>query len=298
MMKKRAFDEIIKQNIQEATGFHDFGYQLSEKNTEPYSNYFSKEAFFSFVEEMKSAPYRDIYHSYHNGKGSELTEKNGKYGKMPPKMASVASSSRFCYLALRDGVQEFGIHGNILFEHECKITGISGNAPQLDAYIPEKNTYIEVKCHEIFDPHIIKLKNTYWNFFFGESNPFGFDIMENPEQEYFSIPLSAFGIEKASSMFDIKQLLCHLLGISSQKEATAPASLVYLFFQPKVTSVTVQKEIDEVFAELQDEISKIFYSAPIQQFIQSNHIQLKAIAEYSAVMEPLKPDNILTIAEV
>ena len=36
--------------------------------------------------------------------GAELSEKRNRYGTFtPPKIASVASSSRFCYLALKDG---------------------------------------------------------------------------------------------------------------------------------------------------------------------------------------------------
>lgn len=99
-------------------------------------------------------------------------------------MASVASSSRFCFLALKDGANAFGGTGEVVFEHECKINGISGIAPQLDAYIPNENM----------------------------------------------IPLSVFGINKSSSMFNLKQFLCHLSGIESQ--AGDSKILAYLFFKP------------------------------------------------------------------
>ena len=92
-------------------------------------------------------------------------------------MASVASSSRFAYLALRCGAQAIGGTDHVEFEHECRIQGIRGTAPQLDAYTADENgnpIYVEVKCHEIFDPHKIELKAAYWENIYGEKNAFGF----------------------------------------------------------------------------------------------------------------------------
>ena len=295
-IKKAEFDELIKQNIKDAVGCDVFGYKLPETKAEPYGNYYSNDAFASFIDEMKSPAYQEIYRAYSEGKGSELVVKNGKYGKMPPKMASVASSSRFCYLALRDGAQGLGGSGIVKFEQECKIDGLPGNAPQLDAYIPNENIYVEAKCHEIFDSHKIQMKEKYWDLLYGKDNCFGLDITEKPIGESFESPLSVFDIEKTSSMFDLKQLICHLLGIASQKREAEPATLVYLFFKPKAKTEQDAKKIDEVFEVLQDEIKKIFASAPIRHFTARNQIQLRAVAEYSEIMEPLNSNNIVTIA--
>lgn len=294
-MKKVEFDELIKQNIKEVKGSDVFGYKLPETRVEQYSNYYSNDEFMSFIEEMKSSPYQEIYHAYNDGKGGELVVKNGRYGKMPPKMASVASSSRFCYLALRNGAQGLGGSGIVKFEHECKIKGVFGNAPQLDAYIPNENIYVEAKCHEIFDSHKVIMKEKYWKLIYGKNNYFGFDIIEKPEKGDFEIPLSVFGLERDSSMFDIKQLICHLLGIEAQKRDIESATLVYLFFKPKAKTNNKQKAIDEVFAILQDEILKIFDSAPIQRFVTSRNIHLRAIMEHSEIMEPLSRNNTITI---
>lgn len=213
-MKKETFDNIIKKNLIDVTGIDNFGYKL----TRTYSNYYNKSAFAVFLTEMKNPPYESYYWSYASGKGSELKEQDGRYGKLPPKMASVASSSRFCYLALRDGADALGCKGSVEFEKACEIEGIDGIAPQLDAYIPEKNIYIEAKCHEIFDSHKVILKEKYWNLFYGLDNDFGFEVREKEKEETFSIPFSVFGISKTSTRFDVKQLLCHLLGIASKKE--------------------------------------------------------------------------------
>jgi hypothetical protein len=148
---------------------------------------------------------------------------------MPPKMASVASSSRFCYLALRDGYKQFNNSEDIIFEHSCRIKGINATA-NLDAYIPKANIYFEVKCHEIFSQHSIYLKKSYWNLLYGQENDFGFSYAKCPDIDEFKIELCNFGIAKTKIRFDIKQFLCHLWGIASQKDKDIPAKLVYLFF--------------------------------------------------------------------
>lgn len=285
MINKKEFDNIIRRNIIRVTGRNDFGYNAGK----PYENYYSIMAFNDFLHEMQLPQYKSHYDRYKIGSGSELKP----HGLTPPKMASAASSSRFCYLALRDGAEALGCSGRVIFEHECRITGISGTAPQLDAYIPDMNTYIEVKCHEIFDSHKVILKEKYHSLFFGEGNAFGFEKKEKPSTDSFELPLSLFGISDTSSMFDIKQLLCHLLGIASCKEQETHAKLIYLFFKPKTISPDEQIQTDEVFNRLCNEIRSIFCSAPIKKFTAHNNIILSAAAEYSEVMERLSKDNII-----
>lgn len=123
---------------------------------------------------------------------------------MPPKMASVASSSRFCYLALRDGYKQFNNSEDIIFEHSCRIKGVNVTA-NLDAYIPKANIYFEVKCHEIFSQHSIYLKKSYWNLLYGQENDFGFSYAKCPDLDEFKIELCNFDIERTKIRFDIKQ---------------------------------------------------------------------------------------------
>ena len=140
-MNKNEFDQIIKENLEVTKGEKAFGYMVFE-NPKVYNVYYSKREFEVFKEEMKSL-YPDAYQAFFDGKGSELKEHIGRYGFMPPKMASVASSSRFCYLALRNGAKALGGTGSVIFEHECRIAdlGIYCNAPQLDAYIKNENIF-------------------------------------------------------------------------------------------------------------------------------------------------------------
>ncbi|MDD6033657.1 MAG: hypothetical protein PUC47_09290 [Oscillospiraceae bacterium] len=285
-MTKEEFDGLIKKNLVAVLGDACFGYVLAKK----YPNYFSREAFAIFIDEMKSG-YHRAFCSYDAGKGSELKEQTGRYGKTPPKMASVASSSRFCYLALRDGADGLGGSGEVEFEHECRIKGIDGIAPQLDAFIPNESIYVEVKCHEIFDAHHVVMKIKYWDLLFGVDNAFGLPNLPKVQDETFTIGHETFNLSKASTMFDIKQFLCHLLGIASRKEADKPAKLVYLFFKPRLDTADEQRAMDEVFCELQHEIRAIFASPPIRRFTEKNNIQLTAVAEYASIMERLSPHN-------
>lgn len=288
-MKKSTFDNIISQNLLSQVGPDSFGYHIAETNT-TYPFYFTPEAFDHFVKDM-NMNYPSAHEAYSRGKGSELKQAAG--GKHPPKMASVASSSRFCYLALRDGAQAFGSSAPVFFEKECRINGISGTAPQLDACIPSENIFFEVKCHEIFDPHTIELRNVYWNHIYGPGNDFGFSPQENPGSQSFHIPLGQFGITGERTMFDIKQLLCHLLGIRSTEKH--PATLIYLFFKPISDTPEVQAELDELFRKLSEEIHAIFHSAPIRYFCQKNQIDLRAVAECAYVMESAADTNIINL---
>lgn len=289
-MNKTEFDNIIRTNLSVIDGEDAFGYVTSGKKT--YFNYYCADKFESFCSEMKDH-YPEAYEAYRKGKGSELNEHNSKYGKIPPKMASVGSSSRFGYLALRDGAVALGGTGNVKFEYECKIRSIEGTSPQLDAFIEEDLMFFEVKCHEIFDYHKITMKKKYWDKIYGRNNQFGLMSMSECNEEAFDIPLFTFGIEKNSTMFDIKQFLCHLLGVASYNGNGRKKKLIYLFFKP--LSKSFQDDIDTLFDVLRLDINTIFSSEPILKFCNANQIELQAFAEEEYIMKPLTDDNIRVI---
>lgn len=297
-MEKSSFDRIIKKNLEAIIGGAAFEYRVPE-SPKVYDTYYCNQQFNAFKEEMETA-YQDAYRSFSDGKGSELSEQTGRYGITPPKMASVTSSSRFCYLALRDGAHALGGAGDVRFEHECRIAGVPGIAPQLDAYIENGGIYVEAKCHEIFDSHKVVLKEKYRHLIYGEGNQFGFQPLpaadSDVDRDTFDVPLSAFGIQKPHSMFDTKQFLCHLLGLASQPGGAK--RLVYLFFMPVSDNEETQKAIEGVFSELREEIRCIFGSAPIQSLCRTNHIGLQAVAENSRTMEALSERNMRVLYPV
>lgn len=284
-MEKNAFDELLKQNMINATGIDFFGYWIANRN---YPNYYCADAFANFVHQMRDK-YPSHYQKYNSGKGSELKQN----GCTPPKMASVGSSSRFCYLALRKGANVFNCSKYVEFEHPCPIDKIKGGTPpQMDAYLKKENIFVEAKCHEIFDSHKIVLSSQYFGHLYGEGNDFGFESIKHNTSKSFEVPVSSFDVKK-SPMLDIKQLICHLLGIKSHKKQNEKATLVYLFFKPKVPLKVQQIEIDNLFFDLKTEIETIFNSSPIKNFTKNNNIELMAVAEYAEVMCPLTTNNIL-----
>lgn len=292
-MNKKRFDELLKENVINSSGTDFFGYDINGRS---YPIYYNNCGFDNFVNQMKDC-YPSCYEKYSQGAGNELISKKGRYGFVPPKMASVASSSRFCYLALRNSGEALGGKGKVDFEHECRISGINdGTAPQMDAYF-SNNIFVEVKCHEIFDSHRIMLKAKYFDYVFGEENDFGFEPELKQSESPFEIPLSKFNIEKNTAMLDIKQLICHLLGVKSHKNPNETATLVYLFFKPKAASAETAKEIDGVFEDLKNEIEIVFggKNSPIRKFAEKNNIQLKAVAEYAEVMSPLSMENMISL---
>ena len=294
-MNRKDFDRVILHNLLKKYP-NAFGY-YSQLLNKKYDTYYSNLVFSTFIDNMKSKNINH-YHQYNSGNGSELKERKG----IPPKMACVGSSSRFCYIALNDVNWENSIlKGVPEFEYSCPIDGIRGTSPQLDAFFKESNTYFEVKCHEIFEKHPVILSSAYWNLIYGEGNDFRFNVTgtlnhgkENSKQ--FQISLEEFGFhkEKEKSMFDIKQLLCHLLGIKYSKkkdEKSQNAELVYLFFIPQCSDTNDSNKINREFKNLKREIITIFSSNPINQFCKTNNITLTAMAEKSEIMEPLSDKN-------
>ena len=185
---------------------------------------------------------------------------------------------------------------NIEFEKECRIFTDISTAPQLDGFTAQDdcNIYIEAKCHEIFDSHKVVLKNKYWDYF--KKNNILCAALDKKEKgdETFTLPLSLFGIEKKSTRFDIKQLICHLLGIKEQNKNTK-SKLIYLFFEPVSDNDEERLFVNDIFYELAIEIKLIFESDIIKNFCKTNNIELIAIKEKSRIMEPLNKYNKYTI---
>jgi len=177
------------------------------------------------------------------------------------------------------------------FEYECRIHGILGTAPQMDAYSSDGNIFIEVKCHEIFDEHNICLSHQYYPWLCEYPNGFRLTLPKPDAKNQIQIPFSAFGLEK-NSMFDVKQFLCHLMGIASKSKGQ-PSTLIYLFFKPLPADPISQKQIDRVFSKLTDEIHLLFTSSPVTRFCEANQITLRAVAEFAPVMQALTPQNMI-----
>lgn len=304
---KEKFDTAIKNNLSDDW----FPYVINEdgKADRKYENYYSNSAFSDFVDEMKKQYYNHYLKFKGNkntsdnagGKGGELDAKNGRYGLMPPKMASVASSSRFCYLALRNGV-DTNILGktftknDVEFEKECRIFETSKTAPQLDAYIKDEecDIFIEAKCHEIFDCHKPMFRSAYWDYFKNDASLKDLAPGKEKPAEEFNVSLDLFDIDKKSARFDVKQFVCHLLGIKEHQKGKK-AKLVYMFFKPVTEDEETAQMINSVFEELIEEIKAIFECDAIKGFCDKNKIDLMAIAQESKTMKKLDSAKVVEL---
>lgn len=235
----------------------EFGRSINGKMRETY---FSDD----FGEMILSSLSKDIVDAYKKGKGNEID--NGKF-------FSVASSSRFAvasftenrkkqlhYIQMFEGepIQE------IQFEYPLRINGIVGTPPQMDVYIKTSvETFVEVKCHEIFDESshsVIKLSSQYLN------NSLFRDILEHYKINIANrvceldnegnctkllLCRNHFNIISKTSRFDLKQFLCHLMGIVSKTSRCGNKQFIYLFY--KNTDI----EFCPIYEELEVEIELI-----------------------------------------
>jgi hypothetical protein len=296
------FDQFLldNQNSREA-----FGYKAESGDV--YPEYFIKEVFQSFLREMKES-YPSAYADYGGGKGGEFKErssradKEGRKKRVPPKMASVGSSSRFVYLTFRDfkpteflgspikngtmvkfekGLVIYKSHSGAEFDlSEGNVLSDDAHptAPQMDAFFDSatRPVFIEAKCHEILAKHVAILDATYR----GLMDLFGFDgVTVKPFYDKrkkklvdkMIVPLANFGFGQnvKDLHFDIKQFLCHLMGIACycKRERKQGAAFSYLFCFPKGAQ-------DPAIWATKGEIATIFSSPAIKRFTDAFHISL------------------------
>jgi hypothetical protein len=121
-------------------------------------------------------------------------------------------------------------------------------------------------------------------------------LIDNPEKlsDSFVVSLSKFDIVKESPRFDVKQFVCHLLGIKEHQNGKK-AKLVYMFFKPISKDKETAELIDSVFKELKEEIEAIFKCGVIKEFCKNNNIDLMAIAQESKTMKKLDSANVIKL---
>lgn len=246
----------------------------------------------------------DDFNAFDSGAGSELKEHITKQGKnVPPSMLSVASSSRFCYLSLKDcNFNAFNIERtNFVRRFEEKLPIFDkGIPPHMDAYYEaEKEVcFFECKCHEQFDRHYIRLAESYFNkglivdLIFKD---YPYQVIEKTNRKgiiskYRQYPSSIFGVSN-NPRFDIKQLITHIMGINERMKDNKDkkARLIYFYFMPNET--LVNKNIKEVYELLIEEAQIIF------KFISgyATNISFELYIQHSDTVETSTKDNVKRI---
>ena len=212
-----------------------------------YENYMSNEKWVAFLKEMN----KEHLIAYVQGYGNEISEKQGRYGIYPPKMASYGSSSRMIYKLLKT-VE--GIH----FEKQLP-TEVGGTA-NLDGYLQRGETeiFIEAKCREIYTKHanidIKKVYNEVLEAISKSDNAFHYTTGDKETKTGYLNYSFSYG-KTPIERFDIKQLICHFLGIAANyiknKSAKNKICFIYLIYNPEDFNID---ELDKVYKRHKMEI--------------------------------------------
>lgn len=231
--------------------------------TNKYNTYFNEEYGEIILKKLDDG----IRKCYKDGRGREFVY----------KFFSVASSSRFAVASFSENINgkiqyihQYSKENieEIEFEKDLPIKNISGIPPQMDVWIKTSHDiFFEVKCHEIFDEsqHAnIKLSTQYIN------NPIFNEIIKHYSIDlstrkrtyvkdgkikcYYLLNRNMFNVSTRTAHFDMKQFICHLMGIISFKEVDSVVEFSYLFYKND------DEQFKKVYVELENEISVIMES--------------------------------------
>ena len=205
-----------------------------------YNTYMTQEEWEAF----KSSMLPSALEEYGAGGGDELSEKNGR----PPKMACYGSSSRMIYKLSchKDG-----------FHYEKKLSTTVGGTANLDGFLEEENRYVfvEAKCHEPYSTKSGSVSKAYEKLYDYINAQMGGNVETSMKTSkcgrYLDVEYFADG-EKLEH-FDMKQMICHLLGIATgilkgelkQKQI----DFIYLLYDPTELDLApaVKEAVDAIY---------------------------------------------------
>lgn len=218
-----------------------------------YENYIDNETWTAFVDEMRGQ-YPAAYEEYGEGSGDELGIK--KIGRYPPKMASYGSSSRMIYMLSRD------LPG---FCFEKKLPTTVGGVANMDGYLYSRTThyYVEAKCREPYSPKSYVIDRKYEDLYRwldqDERVAINCDITILDEKKM-DVRFLANGTEL--TRFDIKQMICHLLGIATAKldQPTEEKTVfLYLLYNPKRIEIIDRHYQEQILSIYETEVAECKY---------------------------------------
>ena len=186
----------------------------------------------------------DAKKEYGEGGGDELTEKNGR----PPKMASYGSSSQMIYNLSN---QKKGFH------FEKKLPTTVGGTANLDGFYEDENHYIfvEAKCHEPYNSKKVTVSKAYAKLYkyINERMLGNIHVEMNLSKCTRYLNVEYFANGEKLERFDLKQMICHLLGIATgmlngtlKRKQT---DFIYLLYDPTELDIEsgVKETIDAIY---------------------------------------------------
>ena len=229
---------IKSKEIRTTEGFYTVPYKDGTINK---PTYMTNKDWNAFLSAMPEAARKE----YGKGDGDELKEKNGR----PPKMASFGSSSRMIYNLSKE---KEGFH------FEKKLPTTVGGTANLDGFYEDDSRYIfvEAKCHEPYTLKNVTVSKCYEKLYtyINEQMPHSVHIdMETSKcGRYLNVEYYADG-EKLER-FDMKQMICHLLGIATgMLKGTLgrkQTDFIYLLYDPTELDIepNAKEMIDGIYA--------------------------------------------------
>lgn len=249
--------DIFDKALKKSQGGKGEDYYSSERVLkEKYYSYITYDEWSKFRKGMSEKDRK----AYDNGGGKELEEKCYKGVWIPPKMASYASSSRFVYNRLKGT--------NVIFEQKLP-TLISRSTSNMDAFYPDKNIFIEAKCHEIYSSPSPKYKIAFKEFYDKLAKKTRFTY--TPTEEKNDAPVTFTIDNEPVTQFDIKQIIAHMLGIANackegvkingekkQLDLNNGISFIYLLYNPQDLKIHLnEKDWNKIETKWNNEVDFI-----------------------------------------
>lgn len=208
-----------------------------------YDSYMSNAAWDAYLKDMSD----EHRAQFDDGSGGELKEKNGR----PPKMASFASSSRMAY-KLSKGIPNFAF--------EKQLSTVIGGVANLDGYWEGNGQYIfvEAKCREPYShksPETIKKNYKPLYTYLQNKLPDMFSCTMEDIPGTRDIHVEFFCHGSKIVHFDMKQMLCHLLGIANRllldNVCDSHIQFLYLLYNPTNLALpqSSKEEITRIYKE-------------------------------------------------
>ena len=240
---------IKSKEIGTTEGFHTVAYKggILQKQT-----YMTNDEWDSFLSAMSEVARNE----YGNGDGDELKEKDGR----PPKMASYGSSSRMIYNLSN---KKEGFH------FEKKLPTTVGGTANLDGFFEDDNRYIfvEAKCHESYSAKKKSVSISYkklYDYINEHAKNFKIDMSPSTCGRYMNV--TYFTGNAKIERFDIKQMICHLLGIATAilngTLENKKLSFIYLHYDPTKLAIdsNAKSIIDSIYERTVSECNQINWS--------------------------------------
>ncbi|MBR2025100.1 MAG: hypothetical protein IKA02_04770, partial [Clostridia bacterium] len=194
-------------------------------------------------EKFKKSMSNNAVNEFSKGDGGDLVEKNG----YPPKMSSYGSSSRMIYNLSKnkDG-----------FHFEKKLHTTIGGTANLDGFYDDGHRYVfvEAKCHEIYSENsnivsksykgLYEFINTYM------ADSVQIDMNDSKKDGYMNVEYTVEGEQLLH--FDLKQMICHLLGIATgilkRTLDKKQIDFIYLLYDP--TELDISKNTKDIIENI------------------------------------------------